>query len=129
LDQIIPLVREFNEKLMTLVWRSRVGNTSASIFTSRTSLYVPSIGSDVQLNEKSSLPEPLPTLGTTKPPEADKVSVKKTRKCWGWRLGSKEEKATKGEDPEKGKDPREARPVRLFAPFYAGFGFGLAICE
>ncbi|KAJ2912856.1 hypothetical protein MD484_g7548, partial [Candolleomyces efflorescens] len=128
LDQIIPLVREFNEKLMKLVWRSRVGNGSASIITSRTSLYVPSIGSDVQLNEKGSLPEPLPTVGTTKPPaEADKVSVKKSRKCWGWRLGSKEQAATKEEDPEKGKDPREARPVRLLAPFYAGFGFGLAI--
>ncbi|EAU83457.1 NCP1 [Coprinopsis cinerea okayama7 len=123
LDQIIPLCTEFNEKIMKLVWRTRMMHTS-SIFTSRSSLPVPSIGSSAHINEKA--PDIIPTVGTTKPVEPEQPPPP-PRKWYSWKLSrSKPTSATQSSDPEKGDD-RQERPVRLFAPFYAGLGFGLSV--
>ncbi|KAF6752647.1 glycosyl transferase family group 2-domain-containing protein [Ephemerocybe angulata] len=137
LDQIVPLCKEFNEKLMKLVWRSRIGSTSASILTSRTSLSVPSISSDMNFAEKGAASVPVPTVGTTvKGDEREKekavaaTSTAKPRKWWSWRLSGRARSSPEpvsGADAEKPTDPRLTRPIRLLAPFYSGLGFGLAV--
>lgn len=156
LDQIVPLCKELSEKLMKLVWRSRIGSTSASIITSRTSLSMPSIiGSELNLTEKGpggggSLSFPVPTVGAAVQDGGSSSGEKgggggdvkkeeeeggKTKSSlWSWKLSGKKKAAaaaTKGSgaDAEKGDvpDPRMERPVRYFAPFYAGLGFGLSI--
>lgn len=78
--------------------------------------------SDVNLNEKPALtPDipPLPSLAEKTPTQPPKSKSK-----WNWWKLSKE--APKS-DLEKGSTP-PARPTLLFAPFYSGFGAGLAIC-
>lgn len=114
---------------MKLVWKSRMLSGNASIITSRTSTSLPSIGSDVILNEKGSLGVPVPTVGTTAP-EPEPPAPPEAKKFWSWRLSKKSRSSAQTtDDPEKGSDPRNARPVRLFAPIYSGLGLGLAICE
>lgn len=126
LDQIVPLCREFKEKIMTLVWKSRIG--SMSMLTSTTSLPVPSpLGSNANFNDEKR-PEGMPTVGTTKPVEPEAPPPPK-RKWYAWKLskgGKGAASAKPATDTEKG-ETREERPVRLFAPFYAGLGAGLSI--
>ncbi|KAH6905024.1 glycosyl transferase family group 2-domain-containing protein [Coprinopsis sp. MPI-PUGE-AT-0042] len=128
LDQIIPLCREFEEKIMKLVWRSRRSIASASILTSSTSLPVPSLdSSSLILNEKNADGAAVPTVGATKPLEAVAEKPAPKRKWWSWKLSKKAEPSSSGSsDPEKG-ETRGERPVRLFAPFYSGLGLGLSI--
>lgn len=138
LDQIIPLCQEFNEKIMKLVWRSRIGNGSASIISgvgsvgSVGSVSAPSVSSYANLNEKSRLgssPElQIPTVGTTAAPPTTVQEPEKpaTRKFWSWKLSGKKASPSPSADLEKAGGP-QPRPVRLLAPFYSGLGFGLAV--
>ncbi|KAJ3500953.1 hypothetical protein NMY22_g19087 [Coprinellus aureogranulatus] len=89
LDQIVPLCKEFNEKLMKLVWRSRMLSGSASILTSRTSTSLPSITSDVNANEKGFLVPPMPTVGTTAVEEPEQPAAPAPRRFWSWKLSKK----------------------------------------
>ncbi|TFK22850.1 hypothetical protein FA15DRAFT_671099 [Coprinopsis marcescibilis] len=126
LDHIVPLCSEFNEKLMKMVWRNRRITGSASVLTSTTSLPVPSINSTVNLSEKPVDAAGVPTVGTTKPKEAAPTTAK-PRKWWNyWKLSRENKPSVVVVDAEKG-DVGQERPVRLFAPFYAGLGFGLSV--
>lgn len=124
---------------MKLVWRSR--RTNASFVTSTTTSIAPSTtASNVNLTEKPTRApitvtdavaavalaekEALPTVQ----PDAEPTS-QKTK--WSWKLSKKRPTKILSTDLEKGASltGREARPIRLFAPVYGGFGLGLAICE
>lgn len=124
---------------MKLVWRSRP--TNVSIVTSTTTSIAPSTtASNVNLTEKPTRApitvtdavaavalaekEALPKVQ----PEAEPTSKKSK---WSWKLSKKRPTKTVSTDLEKGASltGREARPIRLFAPVYGGFGLGLAICE
>ena len=134
LEQIVPLCKDFNEKLMKLVWRSRIGNAPASIITSRTSLTIPSIASEPNLNDKGVIPTVGAPVQQDPPKEASSSeSATSPRRWWSWRLSSKDKVARPSpavNDTEKGKEVRPTpRPVRLLAPLYAGLGFGLAVCK
>lgn len=124
LDQIVPLVSEFEQKIMKLVWRCRPTPTTSSIVPSSGA---PSIigGSNVNLTEKHS--QPIVDAATAVLEATEKAKPKpKKRGCWGWG-GQKDVPASGAADPEKaGPQPR---PVRLFAPFYGGLGLGLSVCE
>ena len=115
-DTIIPLAREFEEKLIKLVWQNRVA-FSAPNSTLQTPV---DTSSDVRLNEK--------TDSTTPEPTARDRAPKKSKWSFGWRLSSTGPAAPKDQDPEKSVPEYTPRRMRLFAPFYNGFGCALAIC-
>jgi hypothetical protein len=115
-DTIIPLAREFEEKLIKLVWQNRVAFSAPN-----SALQTPAeTSSDVGLNEKpdSSVPEP---TARDKVPEKSKWS-------FGWKLSSGGPATPKVQDPEKGTPEHTPRRMRMFAPFYNGLGCALSIC-
>ena len=132
LDHIVPLCSEFEEKLMKLVWRSRLV-TSPSVTTSDSTPVTSTTASNVNLNEKATAARvsvivteaAVATAALT--PLATAAAPKK--KFWGlgWRLSSKKP-SSDAIDPEKGSSP-PPRAIRLFAPLYGGLGSGLAICK
>ena len=116
-DTIIPLAREFEEKLIKLVWKNRLAFSapnSAQQSPAATS-------SNVGLTEKA---EP----STSEPTARDKAP-KKSKWRFGWKLSSKEPAVPKGQDPEKGTSEYTPRQMRMFAPFYNGLGCALSICR
>ena len=143
LDQIVPLCKEFNAKLLQLLLDSRKAfSTAMTMSSARTSLSTPagstarfvemigpngargsqdsrSTGSPLAIDSK---PE-----ATTPPANAAEGQPKK-RSRWGWKLSPKAAPTTPA-DVEKVRDPAMERPGRLFSPFYAGLAFGLSICE
>ncbi|KAJ7758797.1 glycosyl transferase family group 2-domain-containing protein [Mycena maculata] len=130
IDNIVPLCSDFEEKLMKLVWRARMTNASASIISagSVTASVAPSTtASDVNLSEKPRPPS-VADAAATAVAQAEKPKPK-SKWGWSWRLGKKgPPSANPDRDLEKGASSgREARPIRMFAPFYGGLGAALAL--
>jgi hypothetical protein len=116
-DTIIPLAREFEEKLIKLVWRNRF--TFSAPNSTRQS--PAATHSDVRLTEKTGPSIPEPTARDAPP----------TKSSWsfGWKLSSRAPAAPKDQDPEKGVAERAPRRMRMFAPFYNGLGCAMTICR
>ena len=114
IDMIIPLAREFEEKLIKLAWKNRIVH-SAPNSTHQSAV---TTSSDVCLNGKtgSSLPD---------------STAQATTSNWsfGWKPPFKELVASKDRDPEKGVPECIRRPMRMFAPFYNGLGCALSLCR
>ncbi|KAI0631810.1 glycosyl transferase family group 2-domain-containing protein [Trametes polyzona] len=115
LDSIIPTCRDFEDKLIKLVWKRR------SAFASLASSAAPSTTpSDVNLTEKSET-----ALVTEKevpaPAPKSKAAPPKKRSCG---LGYWKADAS---DLEKTAEGPSARPMRMFAPVYCGLGAALSL--
>ena len=117
-DTIIPLAREFEEKLIKLVWKNRLAYSAPSSAQQS----IAGTSSNVGLNEKTGSSTPEPTA-------RDKVPKKKSKWSFGWKLSSKEPAVPKDQDPEKGGPEYITRRMRMFAPFYNGLGCALSICR
>ncbi|OCH85863.1 hypothetical protein OBBRIDRAFT_739097 [Obba rivulosa] len=112
LESIIPTCRDFENKLIQLVWKHR--STFSSLMNSATAS---ATASDAELNEKPKEDADVETKEVVV--KADK-SKKKKRNCGlGYFVSSKD-------DVEKADGPSN-RPTRLFAPVYNGFGAGLSL--
>lgn len=127
LDNIIDLCREFEEKLIKLVWRSR--NLLLAQSPPTDSSLSSTTSSNVNLNEKQA--------GTTTDvvvvPDRDKPAPRKTRRAWSWKpsppADRKKSEARAEEASEKGAVGKNPRPIRLFASVYGGLGVALSICQ
>lgn len=116
-DTIVPLAREFEEKLIKLVWQNRVAFSAPS-----STLQTPvDTSSDVRINEKAESSTPELTA-------RDKVPTK-SKWNFGWKLSSNGPTIQKDQDHEKGAPEYTLRRMRMFAPFYNGLGCALSICK
>ncbi|KAH7912096.1 glycosyl transferase family group 2-domain-containing protein [Hygrophoropsis aurantiaca] len=120
-DNIIPLCREFDEKLIKLVWRSR---------------HLPSsLMSTVQssANSADNLPEKDPVLAenipiTDKERNNDVKQVqRKNGYFWNWLFPSSPNGVVRDPNMDLEKDFKNPRPIRLYAPIYCGLATGLSI--
>ncbi|KAF8260587.1 glycosyl transferase family group 2-domain-containing protein [Lactarius quietus] len=129
LDAIIPQCREFEEHLIKLVWTQRHSLLSlapgasipATPAAASAATSVANSSSDVQLNEKPKEQESVPAQTQASEPNAKPISG---GSLWGWRIGSKANRAPAPRDPEQGG--ANARPTRYFAPVYGGLGLALS---
>ncbi|KAL0066289.1 hypothetical protein AAF712_006720 [Marasmius tenuissimus] len=120
LDNIVDLCSEFESKLIKLVWRSRSVPSSSSGLTSGSASIAPSSApSDINLTEK----EPTRLEDSATVAAGPKETPKKSRWNWSWKLQKKSPVANS--DVEKGT--KQQRPIRLYAPFYGGFGAALSL--
>lgn len=116
LDTIIPTCRDFEDKLINLVWKNRPA--FGSLFSST----APSTNvsdSDVNLNEKQQLEVTDKEVSEL----AEKKGKSKKRSC---AIFSYWVSAKADVDAEK---TASNRPIRLFGPVYGGFAAALSICE
>lgn len=120
LEGMIPLCREFEEKLIKHIWRTRAIGRKQT----------PSLASS--LNSSQTREEVLPELNEKEAEEQSNEDESKTEKpspkdnWWGWKLKPRNGAAI-NTDPEKGAPgKREERKLVLIGPMYAGLGAALA---
>ena len=114
LDNIIPLCRDFEDKLIKLVWRARA---TLSLPASEIGESVTPSNEDLIERAEDSLPEKIPVMEkeVASPPAP-------TNWTWfNWR--------STREDRDVEKTAPKARPMRLIAPFYSGLGCALSLCR
>ena len=117
LDTIIPTCRDFEEKLIKLVWDRR------GDYSSTPSVNMSHASSDVNLTEK--VREASDSKETSSAPGTDtRQKTPKRSRFWGLAYFVADKS-----DVEKVADGPSPRPVRLFAPVYGGLGAALSICE
>ncbi|KIM63238.1 hypothetical protein SCLCIDRAFT_761985 [Scleroderma citrinum Foug A] len=120
-DNIIPLFRDLEDKLIKLVW----GNRHLKSPTSSRPGVSSTIVSDVDFPEKEIVDEEIPVTAKEQAnaKSQDKPKIKAS-KFWSWRTSSP---GAHPSDPEKdGLPNKDPRPVRLFAPFYCGLAVALS---
>jgi hypothetical protein len=134
LDQIIPLCKSFDQKLMKLAWHSKTNSVTPSILTSASNSSAPSTNaSNINLAEKNRAKETVLSMATfaeeekaaleaaaAVPPPPEQLSGGK------WRLFGRKA-SNKVSDVEKAE--KRPRSARLFAPLFVGAGAGLSVCK
>ncbi|KAG6834901.1 hypothetical protein H0H93_006561, partial [Arthromyces matolae] len=126
LETMIPLCKDFDEKLIKHIWRTRKETRKSAAPSLATSSVpeTPLAGSEVELNEKT----PQVKQGEKeKVPDPEPPSSQQKSSWWSWKLQPKKREARPAaDDAEKGgKEPE--RKLMLFGPFYAGCGAALAL--
>ena len=139
LDNIIPIARDFEDKLIRLVWRSRTALSSSASAVSSGSLaqvpppYQASATALKPTDEKKDLSD-----ADVKVVETENNRIPPPKKAFGWfgwttsrrkkGLTQRSDGRTEHVDVEAGGEWRpENRPIRLFAPVYNGLGAGLSL--
>ncbi|KAF8163759.1 glycosyl transferase family group 2-domain-containing protein [Crassisporium funariophilum] len=129
LDNIIPLCKEFEEKLIKHIWRTRTVShrpMSSMVSTAPTSTSIISRdGSQAELNEKT--PDVL--VEAVKKEENHSVSPASVKKqWWSWKLDPRAiaVNSSSDSDPEKGAGKRKERKLVMIGPIYAGLGAAMA---
>ena len=122
---MIPLCREFEEKLIKHIWRTRaIGRKQTPSLAS--SLNSSQTREEVleELNEKEADEQSNEDNLTEKP----KRTPSTKGNWWGWKLKPRDGAAVNA-DPEKGAPGKgEERKLVLIGPMYAGLGAALAAC-
>lgn len=124
LDDIIPTYREFEDKLIKLVWNRRSTFSSAFSLPQSTVDSVATMKADIATEKAQAEVSSSEIKNET--PEASKESKQKVRKARScglryWTSGKN--------DVEKRADGPSSRPTRLFAAVYAGIATALSICK
>ena len=115
LDSIIPTCRDFEDKLIKLVWNRRSAFASMASSASASTF-----GSDVNLTEK---PHPVVAEKEVVLAPKDLRAPPKKRSCnifSYWKADAS--------DLEKTAEGLSPRPTHLFAPVYCGLGAALSLC-
>lgn len=136
LDNIIPICRDFEDKLIKLVWRARPAlSSSASAITAGSlgSVLPSSAPSYQNLTEKIGIVDVRAVEAAEKEQEAKEVRAKANKgfNWFGWTTSKGKKGLSSGDRTEKLGDAEadgpESRPIRLFAPIYGGLGAGLSL--
>ena len=129
LDTIIPTCRDFEDKLIKLVWNRRSTAVSLASPPGSVSDHSPSNGSsDAHLTEKAN-PGAHAHVETKEVPDAAAVAAARAQKPVKKRFWGFSYFVTDKDDVEKTAEGPSPRPVRLFAPIYNGLGVALSFCE
>ena len=137
LDQIIPLCKSFDEKLMKLAWRSKANSFTPSILSSPSpsNSSAPSTNaSNVNLTEKNKMKETGDIIATFAAEEKAALEAAAAASSPPSKESDEEKLKWFGRNASKivcdiEKDTKRPRPVRLFASVFIGAGAGLAVCE
>ncbi|KAF9532825.1 glycosyl transferase family group 2-domain-containing protein [Crepidotus variabilis] len=144
LESIIPLCKEFEEKLIKHIWRNRdtlghrqtVSVTSAGVTQTQTPVVLLSReGSQDDLNEKSDVDlEEMAVVELGRDKEATELEKKEEEpktiqtpskgSWWSWKLQPRAP-TSPSSDAEKGRKKKERKLV-LIGPIYAGIGAAIA---
>lgn len=123
LDNIIPTCRDFEDKLIKLVWNQRSAFTSLASSTVASSAQTSA--SDVNLTEKATEVVNEKEVEAIIQRKKESSQPKKSRSWCGLGYWVSSGKG----DVEKAADGPAARPTRLLAPIYGGFAAGLSVCK
>lgn len=126
-DSIIPLCRDFEHKLIKLVWRNRrlvssipSATPSATASGSISTVKDPVLTESIPITEKE----------RNNPNTRSNSLSRKSWWDWSWRLSPEKRAISADGDLEKeaSSATKGPRPIRLYAPFYCGLATALSIC-
>lgn len=136
MDGIIPVCRDFEDKLIKLVWRARppLSSSASAITAGSLGSVLPSAAPSYQnLTEKAANVDVRAVEAAEGQQEAAAVraKAKKGFNWFGWTTSKGKKGLSSGDRTEQlgnaEADGPEARPIRLFAPIYGGLGAGLSL--
>lgn len=125
LENIIPTCRDFDDKLIKLVWNQR-----SAFLTSASPSSSSNTSSDANLTEKQSplVDEKEVEAIARQKEQSSKRDKDKKKKKRGCSFGLSYFVSNK-EDIEKAADGPSLRPTRLLAPIYCGLAAALSFCR
>ena len=132
METILPLCKEFEEKLIKHIWNTRAisHRPTPSVSTASPTAAVSPEGSQTALNEKVAaevvVEEVKPEKEEVQTPQP--TAAPKSRSWWSWKLQPRPQTTSPSSDSEKG-GKRKERKLVLIGPVYAGLGAGLAACS
>jgi hypothetical protein len=129
LDQIVPLCKEFEHKVVQLVWHTRPASRAMFGAASMSPSMISSHGfmndKIVEVDEDDEGKDiDLPELAKGAPPTGPPPK----RSFFSFGRKSKKNATTTTSDPEK-MNGVEPRPMRLIAPVYNGLAAAFSLCE
>ena len=135
LDHIIPIVQDFEDKLIRLVWRTRPAvSSSVSAITGGSIGTLPPSGASTQQKLVENSQDDAGTESQEGAQQRGKGAADSNQgSSWlGWRTTKGKAGLTTGDRTEKidvelGDETPELRPIRLLAPIYAGLGVGMSL--
>lgn len=131
LEHIIPLCKDFEEKLIKHIWRTRNIGRKPLASSTTTSFYGGHSReeSHAELNEKGEATPDKEAAELQAQEKAAEAAPPKRSGLFGWwRLQPRDPNSAAGEtDAEKAK--RKERKLVIIGPVYAGLGIGLSACE
>ncbi|TCD67730.1 hypothetical protein EIP91_012031 [Steccherinum ochraceum] len=130
LDNIIPACKDFEDKMIRLVWNQRsafsslVASASPSIIDSEANLYEKAEPSDDSVGGgESASADRVGKEAAELPKKPEKQWKKSSRRCGlGYWF-------VQQNDVEAASRSPSSRPMRLFAPVYGGLACALSICD
>ncbi len=123
LNTLIPTCRDFEEKLIKLVWDHRGDLPSSAPWVETSSIASSDVNLTEKVKEQHAEAEAKEVRDALEAEATARNKPPKKPRFWGMSYFV----ANKG-DVEKIADGPSPRPIRLFAPFYNGFGVALSIC-
>ncbi|KAF9556186.1 hypothetical protein CPC08DRAFT_744026 [Agrocybe pediades] len=129
LETILPLCKEFEEKLIKHIWQTRtVSHRPAPSVASVPTLAsgISPEGSQTALNEKAAVEVAVEEVKPKKeePQTPQPAPAAKSRPWWSWKLQARPQAAPSSDNEKGGK--RKERKLVLIGPIYAGFGAALS---
>jgi len=129
LDQMIPLYKDFEEKLIKHIWRTRPtasSQRSSSGVLSALQTPAPMSPLSLSVNDLTEKQEESEHQMSEKTKEVleSRAQTKKPSKWWSWRLQPQNDASA---DSEKGAGSSKERKLILLGPFYAGCGAALSM--
>jgi hypothetical protein len=130
IDGIVPLCKDFEQKLISRVWRMRPSmttfGTSGTLTAAQSSAASTVSGSADGLNEKSAFDQEEPEK-KEEPAHVPARDMPKPKSKWSFfRSKGAPAAPAASEDLENAK---AKRPMRLFAPAYGGLACALSLCK
>ena len=124
---MIPICKEFEEKLIKHIWRTRTVSHRPSPSISSSAILRDDVssarGSQVAFNEKAADTK----VEEDKSEKEESQPTAQKRAWWSWKLQPRASTQASG-DAEKG-NKRKERKLVMIGPVYAGLGAGLAACS
>ncbi|KIL67128.1 hypothetical protein M378DRAFT_329332 [Amanita muscaria Koide BX008] len=127
LDQIIPLYKDFEEKLIKHIWRNRQNATPQRSSVAVNVIPAAADPLDGSTNDLTGKPEDETEAQMSEKAKEvleSRAQTKAPSKWWSWRLQPKDDALS---DSEKAASSSSERKLILFGPFYAGCGAALAL--
>jgi hypothetical protein len=120
---MIPICKDFEEKLIKHIWRTRTVSHRPSPSLSRDDL-TSARGSQIAFSEKAAVVDT--DVEEVKSEKEELQPTPQKRAWWSWKLQPRAPTQASG-DAEKGK--RKERKLVMIGPVYAGLGAGMSACS
>ena len=128
-EDIIPLCRDLEEKMIKLVWRHRhiISGSNTPVGSADVSALHSTDTSNINLTDSAAIEKII--IAEKEHADANPTPNPKSGWRWNWRSTPKAAEIQVSDLEKDGPAKKDPRPIRLYAPFYCGLAIALSICR